>query len=157
MRSMIDLTPYRRSSIGFDRLFDLLETTSRADQTGTYPPYDVEQCGEDSYRISLAIAGFTRNEIDITTKPNVLVVTGTKNEESDQQRFLHRGIAARAFERQFQLADYVQVTGASLENGLLAIDLRREVPESIKPRKIEIGEIASQQQQLDSPEAREAA
>jgi molecular chaperone IbpA len=158
MRNAFDFAPYRRSSIGFDRLFDLLENTARVEQADGYPPYDVEQRGEDAYRISLAVAGFTRDEIDITTKPNLLVVSGSKKEEGDQDRYLHRGIAARAFERQFQLADYVQVTGASLDNGLLAIDLRREVPDSVKPRKIEIGADTGQdQQRLDAPETSQAA
>ena len=158
MRTAIDFSPYRRSSIGFDRLFDLLENTAKVEQLDGYPPYDVEQRGEDAYRISLAVAGFARDEIDITTKPNLLVVSGRKNEESEQNRYLHRGIAARAFERQFQLADYVQVSGASLDNGLLAVDLRREVPDSVKPRKIEIGaDTAHDQQRLDAPEMSQAA
>lgn len=158
MRNTVDFAPYRRSSIGFDRLFDLLENTARVEQADGYPPYDVEQRSEDAYRITLAVAGFARDEIDLTTKPNLLVVTGRKKENSDQHRFLHRGIAAQAFERQFHLADYVQVTGASLANGLLAIDLRREVPDSVKPRKIEIGADTGQdQQRLDAPETRQAA
>lgn len=156
MRSTFDFAPYRRSSIGFDRLFDLLENTSRVEQPDGYPPYDVEQCGEDAYRISLAVAGFVRDEIDITSKPNLLVVTGRRSEDGER-RYLHRGIAARAFERQFQLADYVQVTGASLNNGLLEIDLKREVPEAVKPRKIEIGNDPGAQQRLESEEADKAA
>lgn len=139
MRNAFDFTPYRRSSIGFDRLFDMLESATRSDagQDG-YPPFDVEQRGEDLYRISIAVAGFTRDQIDITSKPNLLLVQGKKGEEDDR-RFLHRGIAARAFERSFQLADYVVVTGAELADGLLQIDLKREVPDAIKPRRIEIG------------------
>jgi molecular chaperone IbpA len=158
MRNSIDFAPYRRSSIGFDRLFDLMENSARVDQTDGYPPFDIEQREEDSYRITLAVAGFSRGEIDITTKPNLLVISGSKSQEREDRRFLHRGIAARAFQRQFQLADYVQVSGASLENGLLAIDLRREVPDSVKPRKIEIGGgDKAEQQHLDPPETSEAA
>lgn len=155
MRSTLDFTPYRRSSIGFDRLFDQLEKTSRAEQADGYPPYDVEQRGEDAYRISLAVAGFAREEIDITSKPNLLVVTGRRNEDSERS-YLHRGIATRAFERQFQLADYVQVTGASLNNGLLEVDLKREVPEAVKPRKIEIGD-GPGTQRLESEDSNKAA
>ena len=161
MRSTFDFSPYRRSSIGFDRLFDMLEKTPRVEQADGYPPYDVEQQGEDAYRISLAVAGFSRDEIDITSKPNLLVVTGRKSEDG-QRRFMHRGIAARAFERQFQLADYVQVTGASLNNGLLEIDLKRELPEEVRPRKIEIGQDpgkqdSGKQERLESGERSKAA
>lgn len=132
-----DFTPYRRSMVGFDRLFDLLETGAQANSQG-YPPFDLETENEDCYRITLAVAGFRRDEIEITSKPNTLIVAGKKAEEQGR-RFLHQGIAARAFERQFQLADYVVVTGASLEDGLLSITLKREVPDEIKPRRIEIG------------------
>lgn len=161
MRSTFDFSPYRRSSIGFDRLFDMLEKTPRIEQADGYPPYDVEQQGEDAYRISLAVAGFSRDEIDITSKPNLLVVTGRKSEDG-QRRYMHRGIAARAFERQFQLADYVQVTGASLNNGLLEIDLKRELPEEVKPRKVEIGQDPGKQDsgkqgRLESGERSKAA
>jgi len=157
MRNEFDFTPYRRSSIGFDRLFDMLETASRAEQGDGYPPFDVEQRGQDTYRISLAVAGFTRDEIDITSKPNLLVVSGRK-EDNGERKYLHRSIAARGFERQFQLADYVTVTGASLEQGLLQIDLKREVPEAVKPRKIEIGNTGNSQPQItNDSENRQAA
>ena len=160
MRNAFDFTPYRRSSIGFDRLFDLLESAGRsAEQGDAYPPFDVEQNGDDAYRISLAVAGFSRGEIDITTKPNLLVVSGRKREEGERT-FLHRGIATRAFERQFQLADYVEVTGASMADGLLRIDLKREIPEAVKPRKIEIGGGESEAEsspRLVEGEARQAA
>lgn len=155
MRSTFDFAPYRRSSIGFDRLFDQLENASRGEQGDGYPPYDVEQRGEDAYRISLAVAGFSRADIDITTKPNLLVVVGRRNADNEGN-YLHRGIAMRAFERQFQLADYVKVTGAALNNGLLEIDLKREVPEAVKPRKIEISD-SSGAQRLESEEAHEPA
>ena len=142
MRTAFDFTPYRSSSIGFDRVFDLLESTARADQAEGYPRYNVEQRDEDSYQISIAVADFSRDEIEITSKPNLLVVSGEKKEENSGGRYLHRGISARRFERQFHLADYVTVTGASLRDGLLAIDLKRELPEAVKPRKIEIGDSA---------------
>lgn len=156
MRSSFDFAPYRRSSIGFDHLFDLLENTTRLDHADGYPPYDLEQSGEDTFRISLAVAGFARDEIEITSKPNLLIVSGRKNSD-DGRSYLHRGIAARAFERQFQLADYVQVTGASLNNGLLKIDLNRELPEEVKPRKIEIGSEVAVPQQIESNTTRKVA
>jgi molecular chaperone IbpA len=141
MRTNFDFTPYRRSTVGFDRLFDLLETSARAGVADNYPPFDIERAGEDAYRITIAVAGFKPDEIDMTAQANKLVVTGKKAEgegEADRQ-FVHRGIATRAFERRFELADYVQVTGASLDNGLLTIELKREIPEAMRPRKIAIG------------------
>lgn len=142
MRTVFDFSPYRRSTVGFDRLFDTLEAAARSDGSVNYPPYDIERTGEDAYRITLAVAGFAEDEIDLTAQQNLLVVAGRKTAaETDEQdsRYLHRGIATRAFERRFQLADHVQVTGAALANGLLAIELVREVPEAQKPRKIAIG------------------
>ena len=143
MRTVFDFSPYRRSTVGFDRLFDTLEASARGDTGGTnYPPYDIERTGEDSYRITLAIAGFAESEIELTAQQNLLVVSGQKAEAAandDGPRYLHRGIANRAFERRFQLADHVRVSGASLTNGLLAVELVREVPEAMKPRKIAIG------------------
>ena len=139
MRNGFDFTPYRRSAIGFDRLFDVLETAARQPVADNYPPFDIERQGDDAYRITLAVAGFTPDEIDMTAQQNLLVVTGKKAENEDGRNFVHRGIAARGFERKFELADYVQVSGAKLENGLLTIDLVREVPEAMRPRKIAIG------------------
>lgn len=143
MRTVFDFSPYRRSTVGFDRLFDTLEATARGDAGGTnYPPYDIESTGDDSYRITLAVAGFAEDEIELTAQQNLLVVAGKKADavaNDEDRRYLHRGIATRAFERRFQLADHVRVTGASLTNGLLAVDLVREVPEAMKPRKIAIG------------------
>jgi molecular chaperone IbpA len=139
MRNGFDFTPYRRSAIGFDRLFDVLETAARQPVADYYPPFDIERQGDDAYRITLAVAGFTPDEIDMTAQQNLLVVTGKKAENDDGRNFVHRGIAARGFERKFELADYVQVSGAKLENGLLTIDLVREVPEAMRPRKIAIG------------------
>lgn len=143
MRTVFDFSPYRRSTVGFDRLFDTLEAAAHGDAGGTnYPPYDIEKTSEDSYRITLAIAGFAEEEIELTAQQNLLVVSGQKTEvaaNDDNGRYLHRGIATRAFERRFQLADHVRVSGASLINGLLSIELVREVPEAMKPRKIVIG------------------
>jgi molecular chaperone IbpA len=140
MRTNFDFTPYRRSTVGFDRLFDLLETGTRADApTDGYPPFDIVRDGEDSYRITLAVAGFAPDEIEIVAQQNQLTVTGKRAEDADKGEYLHRGIASRAFERRFQLADFIEVGNARFENGLLSIELKRVVPEAMKPRKIEIG------------------
>jgi molecular chaperone IbpA len=138
MRTNFDFTPFRRSTVGFDRLFDLLENGTSPSVADNFPPFDIEQDGEDRYRITLAVAGFTQQEIDITSKQNLLVVTGAKSEDKERS-YIHRGIAARAFERRFVLGDYVQVKGAELKDGLLTIELAREIPDEMKPRKIEIG------------------
>jgi molecular chaperone IbpA len=131
-----DLTPLYRSAIGFDRLASLLET--RADAAPSYPPYNIELVTEDQYRIVMALAGFDRSELDITTERDSLVVTGRKQKDDQQTTYLHRGIAARDFEQRFQLANHVKVTAASFDNGMLTIELVREVPEALKPRKIAI-------------------
>ncbi|MDX1626844.1 MAG: Hsp20 family protein [Wenzhouxiangellaceae bacterium] len=135
-----DLSPLYRTAIGFDRLADTLTNASRLESNG-YPPYDIESRGEDRYRISMAVAGFSEEELDIVTEQNTLTVSGARKEESedDDRQFLYRGIAKRSFERRFQLADHVRVDAASLENGLLHIDLVRELPEKMKPRRIRIG------------------
>jgi molecular chaperone IbpA len=138
-----DLSPFARSSIGFDRLFDLLETTTRLDDAdASYPPYNIEKVADEAYRITMAVAGFERDELQIVAQQNTLTVSGRKNAEEDRQ-YLHRGLASRAFQRQFNLADYVRVAGAHLEKGLLSIDLVREVPDAVKPRRIEIGSSTS--------------
>ncbi len=136
----VDFSPLYRSTVGFDRLFSMLDSLGQPDNGQTYPPYNIERTGEDTYRISMAVAGFAEDEISIEAHRNVLTVKGEKAAESDNEgsEFLYRGIAARAFERRFQLADHVEVAGASLKNGLLHIDLKREIPEEMKPRKIEI-------------------
>lgn len=140
MRTNIDFTPYRRSTVGFDRLFDLMESSARTETADNYPPFDIEKQGEDHYQITLAVAGFRPDEIEIVAHQNVLTVTGTKVEAGESgERYIHRGIATRSFERRFQLADFVQVRSASFDNGLLSIELQREVPEAMKPHKIEIG------------------
>ncbi|MET0588892.1 MAG: Hsp20 family protein [Novosphingobium sp.] len=133
-----DSTPYRRSMVGFDRLFDLLESQTRGNSGDNYPPFNIEKLGDDAYRITLAVAGFKPADLDITAQQNLLVIQGRKGEEATDGRMLHLGIAQRGFERRFELADYVRVEGAQLENGLLIIDLLREVPEAMKPKKIEI-------------------
>lgn len=139
MRTNFDFTPYRRSTVGFDRLFDLLETGLRSDAADGYPPFDILKEDEDSYRITLAVAGFRPEEIEVVAQQNQLTVTGKRAEENGQGEYLHRGIAARSFERRFQLADFIEAGAARFENGLLSIELKRVVPEAMKPRKIEIG------------------
>ena len=137
MRTNFDFAPYRRSTVGFDRLFELLENGSSLVSADNYPPFDLEHDGGDQYRITLAVAGFREDEIDIVAKQNLLVVSGRKSED-EQRQYVHRGIAARAFERRFALGDYVQVRSAELKDGLLSIELEREIPDEMKPRKIEI-------------------
>jgi molecular chaperone IbpA len=143
-----DLTPLYRSTVGFDRLASILDQVMSADVTqNTYPPYNIEKTGEDAYRITLAVAGFAEDELSIEARDGQLVVTGRKAETEDADRnVLHRGIATRAFERRFQLADHVRAVEARTENGLLHIDLVREVPEALKPRKIEIAKEAIETQ-----------
>lgn len=136
--STFDLTPLFRSSIGFDRLARMLDTASAQAEMGGYPPYNIEKTGEDSYSITLAVAGFDKENIEIESHNNVLTVIGTNAEENKEREYLYKGIAERNFLRKFQLADHVKVTGAAMENGLLHIDLIREVPEEMKPKKIEI-------------------
>lgn len=134
----IDFSPFYRSTVGFDRVFNRLDTLV-GQEAKTYPPYNIERTGEDAYRISIAVAGFAQGDIAIETKENSLVVKGAKAADTDKTReFLHRGIAERAFELRFQLADHVEVQGANLENGLLHLELKRELPESKKPRTIQI-------------------
>lgn len=142
-----DFSPLLRSSIGFENLNRLVEFATRGAEGEAYPPYNIEKLGEDAYRIQMAVAGFSQDELDLTVQDNTLTVTAraAAEAESKDRTFLHRGIAKRAFERRFQLADTIKVTGASFENGLLNIELVREVPEHKKPRKVEIGQpLASQ-------------
>ena len=135
-----DLTPLYRSTVGFDRLFSLLDGAASGESASPgYPPYNIERTGENAYRVTVAVAGFGEKDLNIEVKENALTVRGEKAAEEKKSEVLHQGIAGRAFERRFQLADHVQVTGASLENGLLHIDLVREVPEAKKPRVIQIG------------------
>ena len=133
-----DLTPLFRTSIGFDRMAQLLDQANRIDQTPSYPPYNIESLDENNYRITLALAGFSDQDLEITSEQNTLTVKGKKESEV-QGNFIHRGIANRSFERRFQLADHVRVKGATMNNGLLHIELEREIPEAMKPRTIAIG------------------
>lgn len=134
-----DFSPYYRSTIGFDRMLDLLGAPQRPEADETWPPYDIERQDEDRYSITMAVAGFTQDEISIMAEANALLIEGRKREDDSGRSFLYRGIAQRAFRRQFDLADFVKVTGASLKHGLLRIELEREIPEAMKPRRIEIG------------------
>ena len=132
-----DLTPLYRSTVGFDRVFDLLDNMGKA-ETGGYPPYNIERLDENDYRITLAVAGFSEDELDVELHENTLTVTGSRKDDEEARTFLYRDIAGRSFQRRFQLAEHVQVAGASLVNGLLNVELKREIPESAKPRKISI-------------------
>ncbi|OED50818.1 heat-shock protein [Endozoicomonas sp. (ex Bugula neritina AB1)] len=137
-----DFTPLYRSAIGFDRVAHMLESMNRSNtqsSKGGYPPYNIELFDENQYRITMAVAGFSEEELDIETHEGVLVVQGKKNADTSERKFLYQGIAERGFERRFQLADYVRVTGAEITNGLLHVELEREIPEAMKPRKINIG------------------
>ena len=138
----IDFAPLFRHSVGFDRMQRLLDTAAQTDQNSAYPPYNIEQLGETGYQVTLAVAGFSEADLGITLTDRTLVVSGKNADGSEDRTFLHRGIAGRAFERRFELADHIQVKGASLENGLLHIELERVVPESEKPRAIEISAIS---------------
>jgi len=151
-----DFSPLFRSTIGFDRLTRLVDAASRVDNSAlAYPPYNIEKTGEDAYRLTMAVAGFSPDELDITVQENTLLVTGKAKQEDEENRYLHRGIARRAFERRFSLADHIKVVGATILNGMLHVDLAREVPEAAKPRKIQIGtgqrqqvSVAPQQEQV---------
>ncbi len=134
-----DFSPLFRSTIGFDRLTRMVDAASRVDSAAlSYPPYNIETTGEDAYRLTMAVAGFAPDEVEVTVHENSLLVTGKAKKDEDEGRYLHRGIARRAFERRFSLADHIKVVGGSLDNGMLHVDLVREVPEAAKPRKIEI-------------------
>lgn len=143
MRSY-DLTPLMRSTVGFDRMASLLDSFGRSDDQGQgYPPYNIEKLDENSYRITMAVAGFSEDELNIVTQGTTLIVSGKAKSEDDNVKYLYRGIARRAFERRFELAEHIEVEGARIENGLLHIDLERRVPEAMKPRTIEIKTSAS--------------
>ena len=150
-----DLSPLYRNTVGFDRLFSMLDQAMGVDAAPTYPPYNIERTGENAYRISVAVAGFTDSDLEV--KENTLSIRGEKKGEERKGDVLYQGIAARTFERRFQLADHVQVTGAALENGLLHVDLVREIPEAKKPRLIPIGGRAPQQTIEAKNEAKKAA
>ena len=150
-----DFAPLYRSTVGFDRLFDMLDQASRVETLNNWPPYNIERLGEDRYRITMAVAGFSGDEINIVAQGNALLVSGQKKAEEEGTQYLHRGIAARAFRQSFDLADHVKVAGAALENGLLTIDLVREIPEAMKPRRIEIrsGEAPKEAQTIEHARA----
>jgi molecular chaperone IbpA len=151
----VDFSPLYRSTVGFDRLFTMLDSLAQPDGGQTYPPYNIERTGEDSYRISMAVAGFSDEEISIEAHRNVLTIKGERKNETNGEgsELLYRGIASRAFERRFQLADHVDVTGANLKNGLLHIDLKRNIPEELKPRKIAISAPAAKAKQIEAKAA----
>ncbi|CAM3588219.1 Hsp20 family protein [Parendozoicomonas haliclonae] len=134
-----DLSPLYRSAIGFDRIASMLENINHSGNQNGYPPYNIELLDENSYRITMAVAGFQEEELDLESRENMLIVKGKKAEDKTERKYLYQGIAERNFERRFQLADHVRVTTAAMENGLLHIDLVREIPEAMKPRKINIG------------------
>jgi molecular chaperone IbpA len=151
--SRLDFTPYRRSTVGFDRLFDLLESQARSQSGDNYPPFNIARQGEDHYRITLAVAGFRSEDLDITAQQNLLTVQGKKRDDIDEgAEMLHVGIANRGFERRFELADFVRVERADLDNGLLVIDLVREVPEAMRPKKIAVGGTTLKAVQTDHSE-----
>lgn len=145
----VDLTPLYRSIVGFDRMASQIEFAARQDVSAGWPPYNIENTGQDAYRIELAVAGFAPEDLEIELKEGLLTVTGRKAEANGERKFLHRGIAERGFERRFQLADHVRVVGADLQHGLLVIDLVREVPEALKPRKIPIGAATDRPQVIE--------
>ncbi|MFJ7437446.1 Hsp20 family protein [Methylorubrum thiocyanatum] len=134
-----DFAPLYRSTVGFDRLFSMLDQATRVEPATQWPPYDIEKVADDAYRITMAVAGFSQDEIELTQHDTTLLVTGQRKEKDEERAYLHRGIAARAFRQSFSLADHVRVTGAALEHGLLTVELKREVPEAFKPRRIPIG------------------
>ncbi len=144
MRTAFDFSPLYRSTVGFDRLFDLLDQAHRLEAVPNWPPYNIERVAEDQYRITMAVAGFSSDEIEMIHHQNALIVSGHKNGTEDSSQYLHRGIAARPFKQTFNLADHVKVTGATLENGLLTVELKREIPEQLRPRRIEIGSSTGQ-------------
>ena len=159
MRGAFDFAPFRRSTVGFDRLFDMLENSTAASNGENYPPFDLIKLGDNAFRIELAVAGFRPDEIDITAQQNALVVTGRKQEESQASPsdYIYRGIANRSFERRFALADHIQVRGADIRDGLLAIELVREIPEALKPRKISIGGQSPQHDRIAGDEQQQPA
>jgi molecular chaperone IbpA len=146
-----DVAPLYRSTVGFDRLFSLLDQAARSDASATWPPYDIEKVAENAYRITLAVAGFAPDEIELTQNDTTLLVSGQRKDKEGERQLLHRGIATRQFRQTFNLAEHVKVTGANLEHGLLTIELVREVPEALKPRRIAIGGASSAAGQDNAP------
>ena len=159
MRTAYDFSPLYRSMIGVDRMADLIDSAMRSEGDRSYPPYDVEKTSDEGYRITLAAAGFSPEELELTAQPNLLIVAGRKATHDEGRNYLHRGIAGRDFERRFELADYVVVKAADYAHGVLSIDLAREVPEALKPRRIEIGQVSGakvQQLRQDTAERKAA-
>jgi molecular chaperone IbpA len=154
MRTSLDFTPFYRSSVGFDRIFDLLNNATRVQTIDNWPPYDIAKTGEDAYRIEMAVAGFAEDELSIVTEPNLLIVTGEKKGDGSGD-YLHRGIANRPFTRRFELADHVKVVAARLVNGLLTVELQLEIPDAMKPRRIAItaGSGSAEHKQIDQKQA----
>jgi len=144
-----DFSPLYRATVGFDRMADLMDRVATNEGSNGYPPFNIEKTGDDAYRISIAVAGFSPGELNIEARQNALVIAARKAGEEEQRTYLHRGIATRAFEKSFQLADHVQVTGARHENGMLHIELERQVPEALKPRRIEIAAPAAESTQIE--------
>jgi molecular chaperone IbpA len=144
MRSAFDFSPYYRATVGFDRIFDMLDSAASQNGTSGYPPYNVEKAGEDAYRIVMAVAGFTDDELNVTQKENELLISGRGQPSAEEKEYLYRGIAGRDFERLFQLADHIKVVGARLADGMLTIELKREIPEEKKARPIRIDAEPSQ-------------
>ncbi len=140
-----DFSPLYRSTVGFDRLFDMLDQATRVEPMTNWPPYNIEKTGEDQYRVTMAVAGFTHEEIQVVQQESTLLISGQKQSSDDSLQVLHCGIANRAFKQSFNLADHVKITGAILENGLLTVELRREIPEALKPRRIEIASSGEQE------------
>ena len=151
-----DFTPFYRSAIGFDRLFQMLDQASGFDSEGTYPPYNIERTGDNAYRITLAVAGFDTTELKVEVKEQTLTISGEKTADAKDKTYLHRGIAARSFERRFQLADHVDIIGADIQNGLLHVDLVRNVPERMKPRSIAISSLKAAPQQIETTASAQA-
>ena len=148
----VDFSPFYRSTVGFDRLFTMLDSLGQPEQTKSYPPYNIERTAEDAYTITMAVAGFAEDELDVEARENTLTIRGEKatSDEQDEATYLHRGIATRAFERRFHLADHVRVSGATHADGMLHIDLVREVPEALKPRRIEIARAGQAPQTIEA-------
>jgi molecular chaperone IbpA len=154
----LDFSPLFRSTIGFDRLMRLADAATRVDTAAlSYPPYNIEKTGEDTYRLTMAVAGFAKDELEIVAQENAVVVIGKSKNGEEEGKYLHRGIARRAFERRFHLADHIKVTGASLDNGLLHVELAREVPEQLKPRTIDIAAGAPAAPRIETAAEKKAA
>ena len=152
-----DFAPLYRTSVGFDRLASMLNSANRQEQGNSYPPYNIRTTSEDHYQITMAVAGFSEHDLEITTEQSRLLIVGKRADEAEEQgEYLHRGIATRSFERRFNLADHVKVVNASLENGLLHIDLERELPEAMKPRTIKIGKSATRLLDIEKPSRKKA-